>query len=457
MFYILFLRFHYFRVKREMDEDLPKMSECSPLDEPTRRPFSLQQLIGLFSVSFSYAFCFNTISTIVIPKETERLAPSRQSIWVGLVMASGAIGQLATPIVGSWSDRAGQRTPYLVYGTLVAITGIVCFVVVHTSESIGLLFVAQMVTTVGLSVQYSMVTALLNDFVSEEQTGKASGAMAILAILGSGAGYTLFAVNVSLMYSYCAYILATVVCLAICIFHIPEPEFSAHRRNCENKIHDAKHCTLCVAIPSPVKFPDFFFACVGRSLFNCGLGGQVYMVYYLRDVLDSKNSVQVTSTVAVMALVGGVVGALPSGILSDRVGKKPVIYLSVVICVASVVMFQTVSQIFSLQLVGFVYGLGNVAYLSVDYALGVQSLPRRVVDGRRLPLDAAKDLGMFAMSATVGQLIGQVTYGAILDQYGYNTGGGYKYHPWGFILIYSFSAVCFVSSGIATVFIKSVK
>lgn len=507
----------------ETNAALPQ-SPPTPNGKYHRQSFTLTEMLGLFAVSFSYAFCFNTLNTIVIPKEIERLTSTRQSMWVGLVMATGAISQLATPIVGAWSDKAGQRTPYLVYGTFIAIIGIVCFLFAESFNEVLFLMIAHVTTTVGLSVQYSMVTALLNDYVPEEHTGKGSGAMAILAIFGSGAGYILFAFNTPLTYSYCAYILASVMCLGICVIYIPTPSPGSNNSNslqhsiaastqptmgrtarttCDVELGGvgddggaaqnapvglssaASGVSPCqvttppddavkkvsissappttagwldsilspLSMPSPSRFPDFFFACFGRALFNSGLAGQVYLVYYLRDIIGASNPVQITSMVAVMALLGGVVGALPSGVISDRVGKKPVIYGSITICVTTLLSFMIVRDVTSLHIVGFFYGVGNVAYLSVDYALGVQALPKR----KGVPIDPAKDLGVFAMSATVGQLFGQVIYGAILDQYGTMTATGTQYNIWGFVAIYALGGLCFILSGVSTSYIKNVR
>ena len=452
----------------------------------TQRPIlSLPDLLALFSMSFSYAFCFNALNNVVIPKEIERLTHSRQSMWVGLVMATGALSQLSTPIVGSWSDRAGARAPYLIYGTFIMIFGVGLFLALQTVGNLLLLFAAHIVTTVGLSVQYAMITALLNDFVSEEQTGKGSGAMAILAILGSGAGYMMFALDVSLLYSFCSYILVSIVCLGITVAAIPSPNHSAQSAalinspptTAPNTVTDgtinakspkkllvsgagSRRWTQFVesilgplTIPSPTQFPDFFYACAGRAFFNSGLAGQVFLVYYLRDVIGAAKPVQVSSIVAVMALFGGVLGALPAGMLSDRYGKKPLIYVSIAICMISLAAFMTVRDISTLHLVGFLYGIGNIAYLSVDYALGVQALPRK----RGVPIDAAKDLGVFAMSATVGQLLGQVVYGSILDQHGSRTETGTQYSWIGFLLIYTIGALCFFASGVLTSLMKGVK
>lgn len=612
---------------------------------PVRRKFTLPQMLCLFSVSFSYAFVFNTVMTIVVPKEIERLASTRQSLWVGVVMALGAVCQLATPVVGSLSDRSGQRVSFLIYGTFVAIAGVVVFLMVATMRSLVLLFVAHSVTTLGLSVQYAMVTAMLNDYVCDEQMGKGSGTMAILAVAGSGAGYAMFALEAPLYYSYCSYILACVTCLGITVMAIPpegmnsspitkdppnrsignvkpggvgraNPSSStSFRHSAAGRLASGSHpsggaslhatpsgapasgthfvplppmtclkqVTHSLSMPSPKKYPDFFYACLGRALFNMGLAGQVFLVYYVRDVLRLPNPVAATSLMAVMALVGSLVGALPAGLLSDRYGKKPVIFVAVAVCILSLLTFLALRTTLQLQLAGLIYGIGNVSYLSVDYALGVQTLPRQhhkhgdprggrattAVGGGNstdrsgsssgaggggvngsstacttaqllgaaggasgnessesaplgLPLpalahagagasitmaptsggtssssghtmDAAKDLGVFAMSATIGQLVGQIIFGILLDWFAAVNGdmgslaapppgaggsgsgslsgamvspphhhihggvGSVQYTYAGFVSIFSLSCVCFAASAFVVHFIRSVR
>jgi MFS family permease len=467
----------------------------------TRKHFTLLQLVCLFACSFSYAFIFNSINNIVIPKEIERLASSRQSVWVGLVMAAGALSQIATPVVGAASDRSGTRTAYLVYGAVTTIIGIVLFMTCVSVGDMSVLFLAHVVTSIGLSMQYSMVTALLNDHVIEEQVGKGSGTMAILAIVGSGAGYIMFAAGTPLHYTYLSYMASTLLCLVVCLVTVPAPPPASANAGAAQKLEAnatgapggtnggvvpvnngdsttshhhrrrAQHLNLCqrlmsdvthaLSVPSPKRYPDFFFACLGRALFNTGLAGQVYLVYYFRDVLGAENPTQLASIVAVAALVGGVVGALPAGVISDRVGKKPVIYWSIAVCITALISFMLARDTTMLQGIGFIYGVGNVAYLSVDYALGVQSLPRRIgSDGkpRGPPVDAAKDLGVFAMSATAGQLFGQVLYAAVLEQGGaVATTGFVQYGYTGFVGVYAVGCTAFAVSGVATTFIRTVK
>jgi MFS family permease len=56
-------------------------------------------------------------------------------------------------------------------------------------------------------------------------------------------------------------------------------------------------------------------------------------------------------------------------------------------------------------------GIGNGSYLAVDQALNIAVLPN--------PETAAKDLGVMNLSATLGQVMGPVTAGALISFSGY--------------------------------------
>eukprot|EP00754_Rhynchopus_humris_P040383 Rhum_TRINITY_DN23427_c0_g1::Rhum_TRINITY_DN23427_c0_g1_i1::g.177886::m.177886 len=477
-----------------------------------QRRYALTEMMGLFAMSFAYGLIFQSLVMLVIPAEVQRLTHRKQSVWMSLIMAGGALSHLGTPIVGAWSDRLHKRVSFLVYGALTCILGTMLFLMVLASNSMLLLFIAHVTTMVGLSVVYSMICALLNDCILPEQIGQGSGTLAILGTLGSGCGYALFAASIPLEYTYGGYVLACVACLGISVLYIPN-NLDAMLKQAAEKVkenrerelirmeqerqdrgdpddadvdmllppspaerrHTASATTLlldAITMPSPTKYPDFTLACLSRMLFNAGLAAQVYMMYYFRDIQKLKAPTQRVSLIAVSTLVGCIVAALPAGIISDKVGKKPVIYTGVCICTVSVVAFFVMWSQDLFLVLGVFYGVGNISYLSVDYALGVAALPRYdpKVDSPVMqaagstpvlgqPVDAAKDLGIFAMSATLGAVIGQVLYGGILD---FNADvdpvtGATVYEVQGFHIAFGFAAVFFSLSGLSVKWIKAVR
>ncbi|RNF02433.1 arabinose efflux permease family protein [Trypanosoma rangeli] len=413
-----------------------------------KRQMSMKELLLLLSMSFSYALCFNTLNNIVIPKIVGRLGDNKQSLWLGLLMVLGALCQMSAPLVGAYSDRVGNRALFLVSGSAVTVMGLFMFILVELTDMVIVLCLAQVLSTVGLSVIYSMVMALLTDYVLEEQTGKGSGAMALLALTGSGVGYAMLAADVPVKYCLCSYVIVTLLCLTLTLNSIPIVETLRPAQQ------PARFCDTVIAaftMPSFRVFPDFFLACVGRALFNGGLASQVYLVFFVRDVFLSTSPVRITSALSIAALIGGLLGAIPSGVFSDRIGRKPVVYAALFLCTTSLVLLVLVRDIKLLYVVGFLHGFGSASYLSVDHALGILTLPRKC----GFPIDAAKDLGLFATSATFGTLVGQVAYGTMLQAFvGYTETGLVRYSYFGFIVIFILAAVAFIVSGTTVVFIR---
>jgi MFS family permease len=243
-------------------------------------------------------------------------------------------------------------------------------------------------------------------------------------------------------------------------------DISAAAAFCEILLH-------ALTVPSPTTFPDFSLALASRALFNAGLACQGYLVFFFRDVakIGTLPPEQVVSRLAVLALLGGLVGAVPAGAISDRWGRKPVIFFAAIVCICAIISFPFLSTRTHFDLIGLLFGFGNVAYLSVDYALGVQSLPRKQVEVlndketqmRMVPVDAAKDLGVFALSATIGMLIGQLVFAGILERFsqiepvGKNGAPESRYAPEGFMLTFIVASVFFALSALAAGLIKALK
>ena len=352
-----------------LSKEVVEREQCNTLDEDEvhcrtriQRRYSLHDMLGLFAMSFCYGLIFQSVVVLVIPTEVQRLIQTKQSVWMSLIMAGGAVSQLSTPVVGAWSDRLHKRVTFLVYGSMICVVGITLFLAVKAANSLVLLFVAHMTTMIGLSVIYSMICALLNDCILPEQIGTGSGAIAILATLGSGCGYALFAIDIPLEYTYLTYIATCILCLGISVLYIPR-NLDAMLKKTAEKIKERQAVELlsqsddgevevqekprgtfglfldAITMPSPSRHPDFTFACLSRLLFNSGLAAQVYMAYYFRDVLLVKYPTQMVSIVAVSTLVGCIIAALPAGMLSDKVGKKPVVYTGVLVCMTSILLF----------------------------------------------------------------------------------------------------------------------
>merc|ERR1719145_63035 len=74
---------------------------------------------------------------------------------------------------------------------------------------------------------------------------------------------------------------------------------------------------------------DFFWVFVGRTLFYMATAIQTFIYYYLRDLMEVNRESSIRWRLAVLALIAtalGLTSTFPLGKISDRVGRKPLIY-----------------------------------------------------------------------------------------------------------------------------------
>jgi MFS family permease len=114
-----------------------------------------------------------------------------------------------------------------------------------------------------------------------------------------------------------------------------------------------------------------------------------YVEYYFARVQNVTNFVATTALIAILALGGGVISGILSGVLSDRMKRR-----APVVCVATLFMAATSFTFvvapgdlgFWLWPLGVLFGLGYGAFSSVDWALTIDALPSLKEAGKHLGL-----------------------------------------------------------------------
>jgi len=176
---------------------------------------------------------------------------------------------------------------------------------------------------------------------------------------------------------------------------------------------------------------DFFWVFWIRCTYYMAVSVLSFMMLFLRDavlpvsgdsppfsegVAPARRPMYYTSMIAILGQLGAVCIAVPIGRLSDRHGRKPYIYLACSMMVAVYTAFLFAPPLAWILAIGFVYGMGNGSFLTVDYALAVDTLPDKK--------SAAKDLGLWGVSAFIGSSCGPVLLGPLLHIVGTLSLGG---------------------------------
>jgi MFS family permease len=198
--------------------------------------------------------------------------------------------------------------------------------------------------------------------------------------------------------------------------------------------------TLASFFVDPRQHPDFFWAFLARLVLIVGywsiLSFQLYILDdYIGLGLAGANALYPVTT-AVLG-IGIIVALVPSGLLSDRIGRrKPfVIVSSVVVAASAVVPIVSPTVTGAVVSVGL-GGLGIGVYLAVDQALMTQVLPNTS--------DAGRDLGVLNIAQAGGQVVAPLVASIVIGIAGYPA-------------LYGFAAVLAVLAALAVLPIKSVR
>ncbi len=204
------------------------------------------------------------------------------------------------------------------------------------------------------------------------------------------------------------------------------------------------------------RYSDFVWVLLTRLLITLGVYTvQEFLQYYMGDVV--KNFTLFGSVVTdrpetavsfflITLLVGGILSAYFGGALSDRYGRKLMVYLSGALQAAVVFLLVPIHDFTAVVLLGIVFGLGYGAYQSVDWALATDVLPSE---------DYAKDMGVWHVADVLPQMIGTPFAGFFLDTFQrIGRSPGVNMPNLGYTVIFGMAIVYLF---LGTVFVKQIK
>ena len=146
----------------------------------------------------------------------------------------------------------------------------------------------------------------------------------------------------------------------------------------------------------PRQYPDFAWVWITRALVMIGFYAiQPFVNYYLDDVVHVKDVEANAGKLIGLLLLASSFSGLAGGYISDRIGRKKVVYIANVLIAITSLGFIWCRNLEQALIAGFIFGLGFGAYVSVDWALGTDVLPSKK--------DAAKEMAVWHISMTLPQ------------------------------------------------------
>ncbi|HET9083844.1 MAG TPA: MFS transporter [Candidatus Limnocylindrales bacterium] len=327
------------------------------------------------------------------------------------------ISIIVQPTVGSISDytvsRWGRRKPYIVIGSVL---DVVFLIGIATSNSILMLGAFVALLSVSTNIARGPFQGYVPDLVPDQQVGLASAMVGLMQILGNVTGFVLVTVAVlagQIEIAIFAVALVELITMAAVVLRVgdgqpPKPRNGKSWGTIAREVWGTdvlKERSYVWLLAS-----RFFFLMGGAVLVNLILTYLKQTHHLGEDAANSTNLVMLVTIV-----IANVIAIIPSARISDRVGRKPVIYASCVIGFVGIVLAALAPAVPLAIVGGALFGASAGTFLAVDWALMTDIIPKA---------SSGRYMGLSNVATTSSTVIAVATAGLLLDTININFGLG---------------------------------
>jgi MFS family permease len=464
------------------------------------------------------------LGIIIIPSQVFKIAGNfNKGTALAYVLVPGAfVALFANPLFGMLSDRTGgwmaawgKRRPYILFGTIINVGGLIWMASAHTISSLAIAYVIVQFSNNAATAPFH---ALLPDIVPIEQRGLTSGVMGLLTIAGNIGGVLVAGIFVNsslpqpiyqqhLFITYGILIAVLVVFMLITIVSIRERNTASaqlaalertstyptmnpqnvatplvgvepvgvepvgvepvgvepvgvepvgvgnvgvrHNWLSRSTVYTIVSTLLVVAVIwgimawwniahsgvqisgdgqevvleliatvgilrlfdfNPRRNPDFAWVFLTRLVMMLGIYTvEDFLQYYMADAVKARNPALETTNFIIILSLTSLVSAFAAGWLSDRFGRKRLVYLAGGFMALVGLVFIITQSLPLVLAAGAIFGLGYGAYTSVDWALVADVLPSHRT--------YARDMGVWNISLSLSQVVAPILGGPLLDAF----------------------------------------
>jgi MFS family permease len=325
-----------------------------------------------------------------------------------LSIPAAIISILIQPTVGSISDytvtRWGRRKPYIVIGSLL---DVVFLAGIATANNVLMLGAFVALLTFSTNIARGPFQGYVPDLVPEKQVGLASAMVGLMQILGNVTGFVLVTVAVIIGRIEIAIAAVAIVELATMLAVVarvgegqpPKPRngrsWSSIGRETwgTDVLKERSYVWLITS--------RLFFLMGGAMLVN-------YILTYLKQThgLDEEAANTTNLVMLVTIIVANVLAIVPSARISDRIGRKPVIYASCVTGFIGVTLAALAPSIPLAIVGGALFGASAGTFLAVDWALMTDIIPKA---------SSGRYMGLSNVATSSSTLLAVASGGLLLD------------------------------------------
>ena len=344
---------------------------------PMRDRLPLSQLVTLSVYWLGIQTIWGGLNITIIPGRLDDLSRDTQGTLLAVIMIAGAVAPiLIQPTVGVISDytttRWGRRKPYIVIGSLL---DVVFLAGIAFNNDFVAMVAFYFLLQVSSNLAQGPFQGYVPDLVPAKQVGVASGLMGLMLTLGTIAGVGIATVggiidNVAL--ATLALGVVEVVTMLILVATVDEGRSGPPRTRSWREI------ALSAWSRDVLRERDVLWLLLVRLLFLGAYNATLIAIGYFRRS-HGLSDADADGTVFLATAIVGVstaLAAIPGGRLSDRYGRRPVIWAAAAIAgigllgvaVAPSAGFAVASWI--------PFGIGMGIFLSADWALMADVIPK---------------------------------------------------------------------------------
>jgi MFS family permease len=327
-----------------------------------------------------------------------------------IAVVTFAFSVAVQPTVGSISDyttsRWGRRKPYIVVGALL---DVVFLIGIATANS--LVAITAFVTL----LQFSTNTArgafqgYVPDLVPDRQVGLASAMVGLMQVFGNVLGFALAAIATSqgnvgvAVFAIAVVEVVTMLSVVLRVPNGPPPKPREGRSWLQIAAETWGTDILREKSYMWLLASRLFILMGGASLVN-------FVIFYLRrsqGVVEGDIDTAVLQLLAA-ATLAALVSIVPASRLSDRIGRKPVIYGCTALGMAGLATTALAPNLTVAMIGTALIGASQGTFLSVDWALMTDIIPK-AASGRYMGLSNV----VTASSTTIAVAVGGLTMDAV--------------------------------------------
>jgi MFS family permease len=349
----------------------------APSTARLRDRLPLSQLLTLSIYWLGIQTIWGGLNITIIPGRLDDLSRDTQGTMLAIIMLAGAVAPiLIQPTVGVISDytitRWGRRKPYIVIGSLL---DVVFLAGIAFNESFVAMVAFYFLLQVSSNFAQGPFQGYVPDLVPAKQVGLASGLMGLMLTLGTIVGVgiaTLGGLTDNLAAATLALGVVEVVTMVILVLTVDEGREGPPRTKPWLQV------ALSAWGRDILKQRDVLWLLLVRLLFLGAYNATLIAIGYFRRSHGLSDDDADTTVFLATAIVGvsTALAAIPGGRLSDRFGRRPVIWAAAAIAAVGL-MGVAVAPTPEFAVASWVpFGVGMGIFLSADWALMADVIPK---------------------------------------------------------------------------------